>query len=294
LTELLGKYFVDQAWWNSLIPHAALFQFFLEHVDGFLVSQGRAGTASSGGAAVQHFKRVVTSLLAHEGDPQAPNRLPPNPQLMEEATKAAVWAKEWYEGQGDPGVVPAAAAAAASATAAPATTEATAGVHAPSSSPSSNNNHLPPSLCKCGRSSSPWTWHLHSSFHWQPLQHSNGLSLFPCRCGCNSPRSWRRLPQCRRLNPRKRSSPSSWHLQPPQWRRQRHNSSSSSSPLPLPPCGSPWTWRRLPRPPRHLNPAKCSSPLRPLCRTRRSSRDKRSPARPRAKRTPNRWQAIHR
>ena len=118
MTELLGKYFVDQAWWNSLIPHAALFQFFLEHVDG---------TASSGGAAVQHFKRVVTSLLAHEGDPQAPNRLPPNPQLMEEATKAAVWAKEWYEGQGDPGVVPAAAAAAASATAAPATTEATAG-----------------------------------------------------------------------------------------------------------------------------------------------------------------------
>ena len=217
MTELLGKYFVDQAWWNSLIPHAALFQFFLEHVDGFLVSQGRAGTASSGGAAVQHFKRVVTSLLAHEGDPQAPSRLPPNPQLMEEATKAAVWAKEWYEGQGDPGV----AAAAASATAAPATTEATAGVHAPSSSPSSNNNHLPPSLCKCGRSSSPWTWHLHSSFHWQPLQHSNGLSLFPCRCGCNSPRSWRRLPQCRRLNPRKRSSPSSWHLQPPQWPQQQ-------------------------------------------------------------------------
>ena len=39
MTELLGKYFVDQAWWNSLIPHAALFQFFLEHVDGFLVSQ---------------------------------------------------------------------------------------------------------------------------------------------------------------------------------------------------------------------------------------------------------------
>ena len=69
---------------------------------------------------------------------------------------------------------------------------------------------------------------------------------------------------------------------------------SGTGTLPLPPCGSPWTWRRLPRPPRHLNPAKCSSPLRPLCRTRRSSRDKRSPARPRAKRTPNRWQAIHR
>ncbi len=99
LTELLGKDFVDQAWWSSLIPHTALFQFFLQHADDFLVKRGRTdGTASSAQAAIQHFKRVVTSFLAHVGDPQAPNRLPPpHPQLMEEATKTVVWARDWYK-----------------------------------------------------------------------------------------------------------------------------------------------------------------------------------------------------